>query len=171
MPGDPKGLMIPTDKLYVEIEVEAEPEAVNKLLDDHGLELVSQDEDDSHALLLRLTSDSRENPIKIANALSKSKYVKLAEPDFGTAISLKAFRPADPLFPQQWHLENRGGFLATAGADVSAPDAWETTRGDRSIVVCVMDDGVDTRHVEFSSPKKNCSQTMLQAGRLRIASG
>ncbi|MCZ6773736.1 MAG: S8 family serine peptidase [Proteobacteria bacterium] len=154
MPGDPKGLMIPTDKLYVEIEVEAEPEAVNKLLDDHGLELVSQDEDDSHALLLRLTSDSRENPIKIANALSKSKYVKLAEPDFGTAISLKAFRPADPLFPQQWHLENRGGFLATAGADVSAPDAWETTRGDRSIVVCVMDDGVDTRHVEFSSPKK-----------------
>ncbi len=80
--------------------------------------------------------------------------MKLAEPGFESDISLKAFRPTDPLFSQQWHLENRGGFLATAGADVSAPDAWEITRGDRSINVCVMDDGFDIGHIDFSSPGK-----------------
>lgn len=154
MPGDPKGLMVPTEEIYVEIEPDADLEAVNALFNEHGLELVSQDEDDPNALQLRLTSASRQNPIKIANALSESEYVRLAEPSFVSNISLMAFRPADPLFSQQWHLENRGGLFATAGADVSAPDAWEITRGDRSINVCVMDDGVDTDHIDFSSAGK-----------------
>ncbi len=154
MPEDPRGLMVPTDNIYVEIEPHADLEAVSALLGEHGLELMSQDEDDAYALLLRLTSASAKNPIKIANALSESEYVKLAEPGFVSNISLKAFRPTDPLFSRQWHLENRGGFMATAGADVSAPDAWELTRGDRSINVCVMDDGVDTDHIDFSSAGK-----------------
>ena len=115
---------------------------------------MSEDEDDSDALLLRVTSEASENPIKIANKLSSHPAIMLAEPDFDAEISLKAYRPADPLFPRQWHLENRGGVLATAGADVSAPSAWDLTRGDRSISVCVMDDGVDTQHVDFSSPGK-----------------
>ena len=154
MPGDPTGLMIPTDSIYIETVPNAEPEAINALLETHKLELVSVDEDDPTALIVRLTAASTQNPIKIANVLSAHPQIKLAESDFSVQVALKAHRPTDTLFPQQWHLDNPGGIGLTAGADVSAPEAWEITRGDRSIVVCIMDDGVDTDHDDFSSASK-----------------
>jgi subtilisin-like proprotein convertase family protein/subtilisin family serine protease len=154
MPGDPDGLMIPTDSIYVEFQSEAAPELINQLMEQYDLELMPAREENTNAFIVRLTSASTENPIKIANALRRSGAVTLAEPDFSIRISFKAYRPSDTLFPQQWHLENRGGYGLTAGADVSAPDAWDIERGDRSIVVCVMDDGVQVDHPEFSSPGK-----------------
>ncbi len=153
-PGDPQGLMIPKDSLYIELEADADPDAVNKLLTKHALEVVSQDPDNSNSVVLRLTSASTDNPIKIANKLLASDQIKAAEPDFATSISYKLHRPSDSLFVDQWHLENRGGIGLTAGADVSAPGAWEITRGSRSVLVCIMDDGVDIDHVDFSSPGK-----------------
>ncbi|GAB4263231.1 MAG: hypothetical protein Kow0092_14030 [Deferrisomatales bacterium] len=154
MPGDPDGLMIPTDTIYLELDPEAEPDQINELLREHALELMPADDGTPHAFVARLTSQSRANPIKIANALRKSPAVVLAEPDFSMKIQFTAYRPADPLFPSQWHLENRGGFGLTAGADVRAPDAWEITRGDRAVVVCVMDDGVQVDHPDFDAPGK-----------------
>ena len=153
-PGDSQGIMVPKESIYVELAADADTDAVNALLGKYGLEFVSQDQDNSHAVVLRLTSAATENPIKIANALLETDEVTVAEPDFATAVSFKAHRPTDSLFANQWHLENRGGFALTAGADVSAPDAWDITRGDRSLVVCIMDDGVDIGHIDFSSPGK-----------------
>jgi subtilisin-like proprotein convertase family protein len=111
------------------------------------------DSDTPNAFVARLTSEATQNPIKIANALRQSGAVAVAEPDFSMKIQL-AYRPSDTLFPQQWHLENLGGFGLTAGADVKAPGAWDITRGDRSITVCVMDDSVQIDHPEFSAPGK-----------------
>lgn len=154
MPGDPAGLMIPTDAIYVELEAGVDAEAFNRLLDEYGLEVMTVDEQIQNAYVLRLTSASTKNPIKIAAGLRKSGLVKLAEPDFSMRMALAAYRPSDSLFSSQWHLENQGGIGLTAGADVKAPDAWEITRGDRSILVCIMDDGIQTDHPDFSSPGK-----------------
>lgn len=151
MPGDQDGAMVPTDCIYMEVKPGADASKINKELDDFGLELMPMA---GSGFLLRLTDASVENPIKIANALAERGDVALAEPDFSMKISLHGYRPLDTLFPQQWHLENRGGFGLTEGADVSAPDAWEITRGDRSVVVCVMDDGVQLDHPDFSSAGK-----------------
>lgn len=58
----------------------------------------------------------------------------------------------DPLYGNQWHLENTGGptqFNGTVGADVDAISAWTYSLGD-SVTVAVMDSGIDTLHPEFS---------------------
>lgn len=154
MPGDEEGLMIPTDKIYVEFKPDSDAEVINKLLQDYGLELMPADDDNPNAFVIKLTSRTTANPIKIANALSESGAVVIAEPDFAMKIQFTAYRPADTLFPQQWHLENRGGFGLTAGADVKAPDAWDITRGSRSIRVCIIDDGVQVNHPDFNAPGK-----------------
>ncbi|MBU2602554.1 MAG: proprotein convertase P-domain-containing protein [Actinobacteria bacterium] len=154
MPGDPEGLMVSTDAIYVEFAPGAEPEEVNRLLDEHKLELMPAGDGDPNAFVARLTAASTENPIKIANGLLASAAVTLAEPDFSMGLRFTAYRPSDPLFADQWHLENRGGFGLTAGADIRAPDAWEVTRGDRSVVVCVMDDGVQVDHPDFVAAGK-----------------
>ncbi len=151
MHGDDEGAMVPTDCIYMEVKPGADASKINKVLDELGLELMPME---GSGFLLRLTDASFENPIKIANALAERGDVELAEPDFSMKVCLHGYRPLDTLFPQQWHLENRGGFGLIEGADVSAPDAWEITRGDRSIVVCVMDDGVQLDHPDFSSPGK-----------------
>ena len=154
MPGDPEGLMVPTDEIYAEFNADSEENAINQLLDEHGLELRPAGDGNPNAFILKLTGASTINPIKIANALTTSAHVVLAEPDFAVRTDLKAYRPTDTLFPSQWHLENGGGIAMTVGADVAAPDAWEVTRGERSTLVAVIDDSVQIDHPELSAAGK-----------------
>ena len=153
MPNDADGLMIPSDAIYVELKDNASEAEVNALLDQHGLELVPDPDSAANAYIFRLTSASTQNPLKIANALLESDAIEVAEPDL-VAIASPAHHPSDTLFAQQWHLENNGGFGLTAGADVRAPQAWDISRGDRNIIVAVIDDGFDTSHPDFSAPGK-----------------
>ena len=69
----------------------------------------------------------------------------------------KAFAPNDPSYAQQWHLNNTGSNGTTGGAagqDIKAERAWEITRGSSSVIVAVLDDGVDIGHEDFASANK-----------------
>ena len=58
----------------------------------------------------------------------------------------------DPLYSYQWYLENTGSsiqYSGSAGADIDINNAWSISKGD-SIVVAVMDSGIDTLHPEFA---------------------
>ncbi len=57
--------------------------------------------------------------------------------------------PDDPLFPQQWHLENRGPDWKRAGPDLNVRAAWPLTRGE-NVLVAVADDGFQLDHPELS---------------------
>jgi subtilisin family serine protease len=54
--------------------------------------------------------------------------------------------PSDPMFEEQWSLDNHGTRGGKQGADISAVQAWEKTHGSRKIVVAVLDTGVDYTH-------------------------
>src|SRR6186997_734746 len=54
--------------------------------------------------------------------------------------------PNDTLFAQQWALNNAGGSGRTADADIDAPEAWNVTTGDPSVLVGVVDTGLDASH-------------------------
>ena len=58
--------------------------------------------------------------------------------------------PNDPLFAQQWPLDNSGQGGGAVDADVDAPEAWAITRGSSSIVIAVLDDGVELEHPDLA---------------------
>jgi len=57
----------------------------------------------------------------------------------------------EPLFPQQWSLENTGQSGGTPDADIDIQAAWEITTGDSGVVIAVLDTGVAFAHPDLSS--------------------
>jgi subtilisin family serine protease len=57
--------------------------------------------------------------------------------------------PNDPLFIEQWALNNSGADGGTKRADLDALKAWETTKGSDEVVVAVLDSGVDYNHADL----------------------
>ncbi|PON12622.1 hypothetical protein C2W62_38650 [Candidatus Entotheonella serta] len=59
------------------------------------------------------------------------------------------FTPNDTFFSQQWHLNNTSQTGGTVDPDIDAVEGWQLTRGSSSIVVAVLDTGIDSDHPEF----------------------
>jgi|GEM_PF-2644100 len=55
----------------------------------------------------------------------------------------------DPRLVDQWHYNNTGQTGGTPGADISLFDAWNTERGDNSVIVSVHDSGIDYTHPDL----------------------
>lgn len=58
--------------------------------------------------------------------------------------------PNDPLFDQQWALNNLGRDGGKARADIDALKAWLKTQGSEEVVVAVLDSGVDYNHKDLA---------------------
>ena len=70
-----------------------------------------------------------------------------------TRLSTPQFN--DPMAHLQWDLKNNGDFrygdtvVGVAGMDINVHEAWKYTTGDPSIIVAVMDQGVDYTHEDL----------------------
>ncbi|MEZ0267448.1 MAG: S8 family serine peptidase [Phycisphaerae bacterium] len=93
-----------------------------------------------------------------AGAKAKAAYAALAglrgvgrvEPNF--AIYAEAVTPNDTYYsPHQWGLNNTGQDGGTADADIDAPEAWDVTTGSSSVVVAVVDSGIDYAHPDLAA--------------------
>jgi thermitase len=62
----------------------------------------------------------------------------------------KAERPNDPMFGEQWSLQNTGQNGGASGADICAMGAWSKTTGSRKVIVAVLDTGVDYTHRDLA---------------------
>jgi thermitase len=76
------------------------------------------------------------NAEALAQALTKSGLVQYAEPDY---IATAFWTPNDTSFSSQW-----------GPAKVSAPAAWDVTKGSSSVVIAVVDTGVDLNHPDLT---------------------
>jgi len=97
--------------------------------------------------LFRLTEDSihfpKENSPDIAASYnfcadlkSTMEHIALCEPNF---IYRTSNLPNDPLFSSMYGLHK-----------ISAPDAWSITTGSKSVVVAVLDTGIDYQHPDLA---------------------
>jgi thermitase len=102
--------------------------------------------------------------LEAVGALNRNPAVAWAEPDY---IRHPLADPADGLFSQEWDLSNTGQLhdvtqsisgspadhAGTSDADIDAPEAWAVSAGSPSIVVAVIDTGVDFSHADLSPQK------------------
>lgn len=66
------------------------------------------------------------------------------EPVLPTAL------PNDPSFGSEWSLRNVGQTGGTPGVDINAERAWDISTGSRSVVVAVLDSGIDLTHPDLA---------------------
>ena len=91
------------------------------------------------------------NEISFLKSITQNKYVLQAQKNH---ISELRLTPNDELFPNQWQFINEGQSGGTIGEDMDMDLAWDyttggvTTDGD-TIVVCVVDDGINVDHPDL----------------------
>jgi subtilisin family serine protease len=78
----------------------------------------------------------------------RNPRVLYAEPNW---IVRAVAAPNDANFGQLWGLNNTGQSGGIAGADIQATSAWDLTKGSQSVVVAVIDSGVDYNHQDLIS--------------------
>ncbi len=86
-----------------------------------------------------------------AARLERDPDVLYAEPD----VPRRTFAiPNDRLFGLEWGMHNAGqtvqGTAGTEDADIDAPEAWDLVVGDPSVLVAVVDTGVDVAHPDLA---------------------
>ncbi|MGJ3245372.1 MAG: S8 family serine peptidase [Elainellaceae cyanobacterium] len=142
-----------TDQLTVQFVEHASNADIQAIASRSGLERIKPIAGIPNAFVFRVTSAANANPIKLANRLLQNSAVLAAEPNI--AIQSQPFyRPQDSLYPKQWYLQHDGGANLATGAHISIEQAWDITRGIRSIVVAVIDDAFDLNHPDFQGKGK-----------------
>jgi len=103
------------------------------VIEQNGIQLKTWD--GPQILLLELLSDSQEDLLQAITVLEENRLVDCASPNF---IDKANLIPNDPMFSLLWGMSK-----------IQAPQAWDYTTGSRSVVVGVIDTGVDNTHVDL----------------------
>ena len=133
-------------ELVLRFAASTDDRARRSILSKHGLEIrrTNRYVADQVIVRARRRKVAGTDLLDVANDLATMDAVRAATPNFVSEYR----REASTAIPvAQWHLENLGGVAQQKqGEDVEAREAWATTRGKRSVVVAVLDDGVDLEH-------------------------
>jgi subtilisin family serine protease len=137
---------IPGDEIIVRLRDDAKAEDVFGRLAQDGLEVVEAPKPESPGhWLLRLVEPKGRNVLAEASSVSAAPDVAWAEPNLLLELEFYTI-PNDQLFGRQQYLRNTGQNGALAGADIDAASVWDVTTGSGSIVIAILDTGVDTEH-------------------------
>lgn len=102
---------------------------------------------------LRLAHVAPEETAQAISALNARPDVLYAEPNY---IRRASKTPNDSRYAQMWNLKNTGqpdggGHPGVPGADIDAEPAWDITTGSKSVVVGVIDEGIDINHQDLQA--------------------
>ena len=145
--------LAPTDEILVRFKKETDAGAIASLLKKYNLSVMQKGE-----LFHTLTIPAKANTLQLANLIMESGLAEFSHPNFYRDI-IKNQVPNDEYFTSQWNLNNYGqvindGHTGTPGADIDAPEAWNTTQGSSSIVIAVLDEGVTSAHPDLPNSRQ-----------------
>ncbi|MBN1975541.1 MAG: S8 family serine peptidase [Sedimentisphaerales bacterium] len=145
--------MIMTDKFIVRFKenvTEKEIEVLNKT---NNVEIVRKSPYRHNRFVLRVLNPKDKNAMDMANIYHQNPNIMSSAPDFIVLDALYSTTPNDTYFSSQWNLHNTGQNPpdGTSDADIDAPEGWDSSTGSSSIVIAVIDTGVDLSHEDLSS--------------------
>ena len=116
------------------------------------------------SLAFLITFPSLEDAVeldKISLKIATSPLVEYVEANtIVSAVSL----PNDPKFSKLYGMHNTGQSGGSADADIDAPEAWKTSTGSHSVLVGVIDSGVNYLHPDLQANYwRNPGETGLDA--------
>ena len=94
----------------------------------------------------RVKSLKGESTEELIRRYRQNPFVEYVEPNI---IYYARLTPDDPSFGDLWGLHNTGQLGGTADADIDALEAWDTQIGSGSVIVAVIDTGVDYNHEDY----------------------
>jgi len=151
---DEGGPIVVTPKILVGFDRSLDPARAEAILaDSQAGEIMDRDWANMQRTY-RLKSSSQDGfeVLEAANRLAQRPEVVFAEPDLMVTGRLDLI-PNDTYFPYMWALHNDGTFPSScvvADFDMDAPEAWDVTIGDPSILVAVLDSGVQLDHPDLN---------------------
>src|SRR5918995_2519753 len=138
---------IATNRLNVQLKPDLSEDESEAILSEKNLEVLSKLNFAPN--LYEVVARGRDDALDASVELHEDERFTLAEPAFIEHIGQR-FTPNDPRFAEQWQWNNTGQNGGTAGADVSAEQAWESTLG-AGVRVAVIDNGFDKDHEDLAA--------------------
>ncbi|MBF2090415.1 MAG: S8 family serine peptidase [Synechococcales cyanobacterium K44_A2020_017] len=142
-----------SDELTVQFAPGIDLTSIQAIATSMGLQLVKPIAGAPQAFIFHVTKDATANPVKLANRLAERPEVLSAEPDV-IVRTQPHYRPQVSHYGKQWYLQHGGGDQLKEGIHLSMEAAWDITRGDRSVIIAVADDGFDLNHPDFQGKGK-----------------
>lgn len=157
--------MVPTDQIIATFPAGKSLEEINALNASLGTEIVEPLLGEENTFVLRVLTDAGLDALAMANFYQESGAAWSAAPDF---VRITQNRPEqnssaqptgasplagtnDPWYSDQWYLNNTGYSGNPADVDIDAPEAWNYTTGSSSVIIAVIDEGVDRTHEDLSA--------------------
>ena len=138
-------LVMVSDHFTVRIKKGTDFDALNLKLKQHGARIRKKLKTKNTFLV---AFDSEKNDFNgIKETLTNLSEFESVDSDYLVTTSLS---PNDPEYGDLWGLNNTGQEGGVVDADIDAPEAWDITQGDSSVVVGVIDTGIDYSHVDLS---------------------
>jgi subtilisin family serine protease len=132
-----------TDEFVAQFKPEVTRPQIDALNAANGVEIARVIDFAPNTFVLRVRQPQGfTGSLETANRYFESGLTVYSEPNF-IHVRETRFRPNDPFYPNQWHLPR-----------IQAEEAWDITRGDPSVIIAVIDDGVDIDHEDFAGAGK-----------------
>ncbi|MBM3976455.1 MAG: hypothetical protein FJ299_05640 [Planctomycetes bacterium] len=139
-----------TRRLLVSAAKHATAAELQALFARHALVIVEPIVYVDQGYLLELPLGAPANSLEVSAALMESGSFEWSLPEFVQQRELR-YTPNDPNYASQWHLHATGQGGSKVDADVDAPEAWDLQKGSTSIVVAIIDGGIESTHEDLSA--------------------
>ncbi|MBN1900765.1 S8 family serine peptidase [Candidatus Sumerlaeota bacterium] len=141
-----------TGKAIIRLKDIGYKQRILQYADEHDLSFIRLMHGTDNEMVFEYNHSFTDPVLGICRDLENLDYVEWAAPDFLFQLDLHHI-PNDPLFNQQWHLENTGQTGAIRDADVDAEFAWDNPQiaagGSSDIVIAIIDTGVEVDHPDL----------------------
>lgn len=144
--------VIPTDRLFVQLRRGTDPASIEEIAGRLGLSVVEKTSWREGNFVLSAAGHPTLDTIGACEAILADPAVEFSHPDFIRRV--RTFAPVpDPLYPQQWNLENtvRQRPNWAMDGDLDAREGWAIQTGVNSVTIAILDEGVDMTHPDYQA--------------------